>query len=134
MLYLGYLTKRIPILPPFFPHGHHYDYDNGQDIPVGDILHELKATQAVPERWRRIRYDGESPQTKPNGRPYQIGDCILPEGVTKDSGLSTPRGEGDWEDLSCWSVWETIDVDAWPYSDRMNICTPSRYPDTCNAH
>lgn len=126
MIYLAYNSGRIPILPPFWPHYAHY-YEDGLDASFGDVfdlprlraalddlplveLFELKASTGVPERWRRIRHDGESRQIRADGTEYAMGDWIEPF-------------TGNEETLGCWSWWQNMgaETETELNSMRMNI-------------
>jgi hypothetical protein len=84
-------------------------------------MHELKPTQALPERWQSVIYDGEFPQNI-SGEALQVGDLIesvwTPEGVESDADFLF--GGEEEEELHCWSSWQTIGYDIYPYAYRVN--------------
>ncbi|KDR75121.1 hypothetical protein GALMADRAFT_249034 [Galerina marginata CBS 339.88] len=76
MIYLGMITDRIPIIPPFGP-DHHISHDAGM-VPFGDIFNLSRATDAIHRpllEWRDVKYLPSKDSTvepKPSERE-QIG-------------------------------------------------------------
>ncbi|PPQ63687.1 hypothetical protein CVT24_004572 [Panaeolus cyanescens] len=80
MIYLGLITDRIPILPPFAP-DHHISYDAGA-VPFGRVFNVTRLSQALH---------------KPIVEWHQVKD--LPDETAV--GDTNP---GDREPLGCWST------------------------------
>ena len=107
VIYLGVLSERTPILPPF----RLVNLQSNDSVPVSDIfnlrrlsgvldemplveMHELKHSIGLPPRLQSIVYDGEVPQSGKVGTRFVKGDLI-------------PMEEPEDEVLGCWSMAES---------------------------
>jgi hypothetical protein len=103
VIYISYLSKRIPILPAFLPAPYHLG-NQTTAVPISDVFdlvgtsralglpmiefHELKRMGLQAARTDRVIYDGE--QWDSDGRRLEIGDELVAAKEGKD-------------ELYCWS-------------------------------
>jgi hypothetical protein len=109
VIHIGFLSNRIPVLPPFAVHAGHLGgqasvvavsevFDLTQlssileDLPIVE-LHELKVADNLPDRLVYTRYDGEAPLLTPGGDSVAVGELV-------------PAESTESEGLGCWSISE----------------------------
>jgi hypothetical protein len=101
VIYLAYLSNRIPILPAFSADSRHIGFES-RDVAVSEIfdlsrlkavlgdkplveMHELKLTERTPARLRVIIYDEEMAMFDEEGEVLELGSWIEPQVPERDT-------------------------------------------------
>jgi hypothetical protein len=117
VIYMAYLSWRIPIIAEFTAERSHLHYQT-HDVALSEIfkldylssildlpiieMHELKILEFTPQRLRHPIYDGEMPISA-----TRVGKEDKEQVVELKIGDALPVEEPVWEEIGCWSFWLT---------------------------